>query len=178
MLTNGPSGVVAAQMRSRAAEIDMAKDAEFEMFYRSAASTLYQSVSIALGDNNLGQEAVDEAMARAYQRWNDIGRYEKPAGWVYRVAVNWGRTRMRRRRRERPVEQPIDHGFDPVFDPDLDEALNKLSVEARSVVVLRYLHGWSTTEVANALGVPNGTVKSRLSRALEQLKPHLGEVLR
>lgn len=152
------------------------REREFEEFYRSTAATLYRSVSIALGDTQLGWEAVDEAMARAYQRWNVVGQYEKPAGWVYRVAVNWGRSRMRRWWREKPVDRPIEQTFDLRSDPDLDEALKTLSIEARSVVVLRYLLGWSTAEVADALDIPQGTVKSRLSRALEQLKPHLGEV--
>ena len=47
------------------------------------------------------------------------------------------------------------------------------SCSARSVVVLRYLMQWSTAEVAEALGVPSGTVKSRLSRALDQLRTAL-----
>ena len=55
----------------------------------------------------------------------------------------------------------------------LAAALEELPVQQRAVVVLRFYFDWSTEQVAKALGVPNGTVKSRLSRALERLESHV-----
>jgi RNA polymerase sigma-70 factor (ECF subfamily) len=60
-----------------------------------------------------------------------------------------------------------------VPDPTVSQALGRLSVEQRAVVVLRVVHDWSERDTAFALGVPVGTVKSRLSRALERLREDL-----
>jgi RNA polymerase sigma-70 factor (ECF subfamily) len=59
---------------------------------------------------------------------------------------------------------------DAVVDVDLERALAALSHDLRSVVVGRFLLDWSVDQTADALGVPPGTVKSRLSRALRQLE--------
>jgi len=66
---------------------------------------------------------------------------------------------------------------DALPDPDLIEAMGRLSLKLRAVVVARYQLDFSTAEVADALGIPEGTVKSRLSRALHQLSRELGEQL-
>ena len=55
---------------------------DFDGFYRSEADPLARALALTLGDADLAREAVDEGMARAYQRWHRIGRYENPGGWV------------------------------------------------------------------------------------------------
>lgn len=64
----------------------------FEDFYQAERATLLRAVAFALGDLDLGAEATDEAMARAYERWGDVGSMANPSGWVYRVAVTSGTT--------------------------------------------------------------------------------------
>ena len=148
---------------------------DFDHFYRSEADKLSRALTLSLGDRDLADEAVDEAMARAFQRWRKIGSYESPSGWVYRVAFNWATNSRRNRRREVLTTDWVETEVSDDFDPDLQRALDQLSVEARSVVVLRYLLGWSTADTAKALGIRSGTVKSRLARALERLEVLLGE---
>jgi hypothetical protein len=80
----------------------------FEDFYQAERSTVMRAVGFALGDVDLGAEATDEALARAYERWADVGEMGNPAGWVYRVAVNIGRNRTRRRLLERRRPVPPD----------------------------------------------------------------------
>lgn len=110
----------------------------------------------------LGAEATDEAMSRALARWDTIGGYDDPAGWVYRVGLNWARSWLRRRRHHTdevldPAERPA-----PVDDRvDVSAAPAGLDVAHRSVVVLRHLLGYSTAETAEVLGIAEGTVKSR-----------------
>ncbi len=167
---------VGSSLRSRT-------EAEFQAFYHQSADGLHRALALALGDVDLAQEATDEAMARAFQRWRQIRRYDSPAGWVYRVGLNWARGRLRQSTREVLSERPLPHhggdpglGREPVGDPaagfdhDLRRALSRLTVEARAVVVCRYLLGWSTAETAGALNLAEGTVKSRLSRALSELE--------
>jgi RNA polymerase sigma-70 factor (ECF subfamily) len=71
----------------------------------------------------------------------------------------------------------VDNGVEdpPVGDPALERALTHLSLDHRSVVVLRYYADWSIEQIGEALDVPQGTVKSRLHRAVEQLNNELKE---
>ena len=152
----------------------------FDEFYRRDSASVYRSLSLALGDSELGRDATDEAMARAYQHWRKISGYENPAGWAYRVGLNWARSRLRKRGREVVSDLEVDVGraasvFESSDDPGLRDALAQLPLKFRSVVVLRYLLDWSTADVAAALGVAEGTVKSRLARALERLAVVLEE---
>ena len=148
----------------------------FERFYERNRDAIGRSLALTLSDVGLGFDAADEAMARAYERWDDIQDGTNPAGWVYRTGLNWARSWHRRRRRAAAkaplIAQPDAHMDDPV-DTDLADALARLSDEQRAVVVLRYFDDWTVDDTAAALDIAPGTVKSRLSRALDQLNAHL-----
>ena len=152
---------------------------QFEHFYRDAFDGVYRALALSFGDADLAHEATSEAMARCYQRWGRIQDYDNPAGWVYRVGLNWGRSRISRRRRDADRAHRLERtGPAPApeavaGDPELDAALRSLDLKYRSVVVLRYLCDWSEAETAEALHLPVGTVKSRLSRGLDQLRQRL-----
>ena len=147
---------------------------DFEDFYRSRREQVFRGLTLTLRDRDLAADATDEAMARAYQHWRTVSRYNNPEGWTYRVGLNWARSRMRRDKREvrgfRLEERP---GTEVApADPALAAALTQLPLQQRAVVVLRFYYDWSTEQVAKALGIPTGTVKSRLARALERLESH------
>ena len=143
---------------------------DFEVFYRRHHAEVCRALALTLNDVELAQDAAAEAMTRAYQRWNTVGRYQNPAGWVYRVGLNWGRSRLRKiLRRPLPQPRPSEDIALGVVN-QLDHALEQLSVGHRSVVVLRYYLDWSERQIAEALNIAPGTVKSRLSRALDHLE--------
>lgn len=146
----------------------------FEDFYRATRGSVGRALALALGDADLAADATDEALARAFERWSMVSRLDRPEGWVYRVGLNWSLSVLRRRRRSphRLYERPVLDGPQPA-DPDLHAALGALDVKHRSVVVCRHLLGWSVADTAAALGVRQGTVKSRLHRALATLQRHL-----
>ncbi len=98
-----------------------------------------------------------------------------PAGWAYRVGLNWGRRRIWRRRKEQELVGSIDlaHHTDAYLDHDLARALQTLPLKFRAVVVLRYLLGYSERDTAASLGISTGTAKSRMSRALDRLRVQL-----
>ena len=150
---------------------------DFADFYRAERVGLVRGLALTLGDADLATEAVDEAMTRAYQRWRTVQAMGNPAGWVYRVALNWSRSvlRSRRRRRARAIHEreAVDGAVRPPVDPAVRAALTALDVKHRSVVVCRYLLGFSEEETAAALDIPAGTVKSRLHRAAHQLRIQL-----
>ena len=153
-----------------------ASSGEFEEFYRQERDGLYRALALTIGDTDLAAEAVDEAMVRAYPRWPRLRGYEEPAAWVYRTAFNWAVSRLRRRRRLVTVPQVEDEEGrpdPPPADERLVQALAALPGKQRAVVVLRYHLDWSERQVAAALGVPPGTVKSRLHRGVTALREHL-----
>ena len=149
----------------------------FDEFYRQERTGVLRAVGFALNDRQLAVDAVDEAMARAYERWGEVGPMANPAGWVFRVAVNFGRNRQRHRLVELRKRMPPPSVSWPqdAADPAMARALARLPLEQRAVVVLRYHLDYSLAEVAVALGVAEGTVKSRLHRALRRLEELLEE---
>lgn len=147
----------------------------FDAFYIDNVEPLRRAVSVTLGDHDLGTEATDEAMVRALERWHQVSTYDNPAGWVYRVAVNYATSRLRRiKRRVLRAEVPDQATWMDPRDLELARALEALSEDHRRVVVLRFQLDWTIDQVAAALEVPSGTVKSRLSRAIDHLRTELG----
>lgn len=149
---------------------------DFDSFYLHNRDQIARALSLSLRNADLGAEAADEAFVRACQRWSEVSTYTNPQGWIYRVAMNWARSWLRRTRRERD-KRPLLMNYEPIEDElvdiDLERALAGLSPSHRTVVVARFFMDWSVDETADALGIRPGTVKSRLSRALGQLANEL-----
>ena len=152
---------------------------DFDAVYRQHRNEIGSALAFTLGSKSLAEEAVDEAMARAFQRWKTVGAYENAAGWVYKAGLNWGRSwqrsMFRRKRREDLVSQSVPTTTTELTGvrSELMEALIDLSVDQRAVVVLRFYCDWSVSDTAEALDVSEGTVKSRSARALEKLRSSL-----
>lgn len=142
----------------------------FDEFFGRHHTQMVRALTLALGDVEFGRDAAAEGFARALQKWSTVSSYDNPTGWVYRVGLNWALSRRRRSRRERfglAVERETPAA--PLRDGQLIRAMQQLSIEHRTVVVGRYYLDWSEAELAQALDIAPGTVKSRLSRALTQL---------
>jgi RNA polymerase sigma-70 factor (ECF subfamily) len=149
----------------------------FVEFYEAARDRVGRALAVTLGDAHLAAEAVDEAMARAFQRWDRVGGFDNPGGWVYRVGLNWATSIVRRRlRAPQPHAErgPTDVG--PIPEPDVAAALAELPARQRAVVVCRFYLGLSEAETAQALATRPGTVKSRLHRALLHLRTRLAHL--
>lgn len=148
----------------------------FEDFYRQQRDQLVRALSASGVEIDLAVESVDEAMARALERWKELGGTVNPTGWVYRVARNLAVSRYRRldRERRRPEVLPADRAVEQRWaDPDLAAALESLGSDDREVLVMRFYLDWSIDDVADVLEIAPGTVKSRVHRALAKLKERL-----
>lgn len=149
----------------------------FAEFYGSSRERLVRAMALTLGDAHLAAEAVDEAMARAYQRWDRVGGFDDPAAWVYRLGLNWASSTLRRRRRAPvPAAERSANDLGPVAEPSVKAALLELTESQRAVIICRYYLGLSEAETAAALNTRPGTVKSRLHRGLQQLQRRLGHL--
>jgi RNA polymerase sigma-70 factor, ECF subfamily len=150
----------------------------FDSFFATHHAVVVRALTLALGDEQLGRDAAAEGFTRALQRWSRISSYDNPTGWIYRVGLNWARSRRRKTMREIAESGAVDlreaTAHESHADPQVVSALLQLSPDHRAVVVGRYYLDWSEREIADALGIRPGTVKSRLSRALAKLADDLG----
>lgn len=124
------------------------------------------------------EDAVQEALLRAWTRSSRGEEIERLGAWVVTVALNLSRSGLRRRIAERRARERIgsDRGShpEPSGDPvDVHRALASLPRRQREVAVLRYLLDMDTKEVASVLRVSDGTVKNSLSKARAALAAHL-----
>lgn len=146
----------------------------FTAFYERRRAEVHAAVAVTVGDHDLAAEAVNEAFVRAAERWGQVSQMTRPAGWVYRVAANWATSWRRKwsRRPTRPVEVLDRPHEDDLGSVTLPEALSGLPLSQRQMLVLRFVLGYSVPETAKALGVAEGTVKSGVHRARQQLRAH------
>jgi RNA polymerase sigma factor (sigma-70 family) len=153
-------------------------DAELDRSYRLAA--------VILGDRFDAEDAVHDAAETAWRRWADLREADRFGAWFGRILVNGCRDRLRRRRRRGLVEVsrvPVDAEHPVAFDEAaalglrdvLRRAADVLAPEERIVVVLRYGEDLTVPAIAELIGVADGTVKSRLHRALGKLRSAIEE---
>jgi RNA polymerase sigma-70 factor (ECF subfamily) len=145
---------------------------DFGTFFEQHHAEMVRALTLALGDPDLGRDAAAEGFVRALQRWSTVSMLANPGGWVYRAGINWARWRKTRRERF-GLQIDAEAGATTPTDEALVRALRQLSVDHRTVVVGRYYLDWSEEQLATALDIAPGTVKSRLSRALT----HLSELM-
>ena len=142
--------------------------ADFDAFYAATAPALVRTVLALTGDLGDAQDCVQEAYARAWQRWTVVSRYDVPSAWVRQVACRLAISRFRRALVGRGVLRRHGPPPDvPAVSPDhvaIVVALRQISSEQRLAIVLHHLAGLSVEEVAAETGAPTGTVKARLSR--------------
>lgn len=157
--------------------VDEAIGELYHACYRRLVAQVYAFTT----DLTEAQDVVQEAFARAIARPQGLADLENPEAWLRTVAVNVVRRRWRRRQlldtillRDRPVTRLIEPAPGPER-ADLREALAGLPVSYREVIVLHYFADLPVVEIAGLLGVPAGTVKSRLSRGRTALASQLGD---
>jgi RNA polymerase sigma-70 factor (ECF subfamily) len=134
-------------------------------------------ISLLTGSRAEAEDLVQEAFVRLVPRWQKVSRYDSPEAWVRLVAVRLAANRHRDGNRLTHLfhRLPAEHVADPAdgYAGDLEQALAGLPMPTRQVVVLHYVCDLSVAQVADTLGIAEGTVKSRLSRARDTLSDSL-----
>jgi len=146
-------------------------------FLRESYPRLVGAVGLVTGSAVSAEDAVQEAVLRAWQRSERGERIDSLDGWVLTVALNLSRSGLRRLRTERAARGRIaraERTEGPTGDRlDVQRALAALPHRQREAAVLRYFLDLSTAEIASAMGTSEGTVKSQLAKA----RGHLAAVL-
>jgi RNA polymerase sigma-70 factor, ECF subfamily len=134
-----------------------------------------------LGNYEDAREATQNTFVRAYERLDTYDPERRFFSWIYRIAVNESLNYRRTQRPHEPLAATLESAGQPMDDAvearELSErvqaALKALSAEYREVVVMKYFIELSYEEIAEALGIPEKTVKSRLFSARQRLGPLL-----
>jgi RNA polymerase sigma-70 factor (ECF subfamily) len=152
-----------------------------ESLFRLHWPRAYRAALLVVGDAAAAEDIAQEAFLAAVR---SLDRFDgrRPFGpWLHRIVVNraidWSRARRLRRELDlEGVAEPAaqEQDLDSRAD-ELSAALSTLGPEHRAVIVLRYLLEYTPGEIAELLGLPRGTVNSRLRRGLDQLEEGLRE---
>lgn len=155
---------------SRTAERE---DAFARLVSRELASA-YRTATVLLRDPAEAEDATQDALVRAWQRWDALRDEERVGAWFGRILVNVCRDRLRARQARRVRWHDAPSSADPSIRvgerDELEDAFARLTPDQRIVVALRYYLDLSTEAIAERTGVPAGTVKSRLHHALRAMR--------
>jgi RNA polymerase sigma-70 factor (sigma-E family) len=151
-------------------------DLEFQEFVVSRGRSLLHSAYLLTGNLADAEDLVQSALAKTYQAWDRIEDRGALDGYVRRAMVNTHISWWRRRKvDEYPTDdlpdQPVDDSTVAMHTQDaLRRAIDRLPQRMRAAVVLRFFEDMTEAEVADILGVSQGTVKSTVSRAVAKLR--------
>jgi RNA polymerase sigma-70 factor (ECF subfamily) len=143
-------------------------------FCRATWPALASSLGFYCHDIGVGEEIAQEALARAWARWDSLSKLESPEAWVYRVGLNLSRSRFRRARAERralgrlSVPEAVTTASTAAIA--VRAAVAGLPERQRAAIVLRYFADLPVAAVAEALDCAPGTVRSLTSQAIERLR--------
>jgi RNA polymerase sigma-70 factor, ECF subfamily len=149
-------------------------DDGFTAFFQGAYPRIVGQLRLLTGDLASAEDVAQEAFTRAASRWRQLARYDQPEAWVRKTAFRLAIDLLRRARLHRGLLERLGTRRQP--DAELDppdraviEALQRLPLPLREVLVLHHCLDLPVETVAAQTGVSVGTVKSRLSRGRERL---------
>lgn len=162
------------------------RQADFEDRLKECGPLAFRVARAVLRNDADAEEIVQEALFRAYRKFGDLREPARFRSWVarisFRLALDRWRSVKRRERRETdwaaPEVRPSPPSAEQVlasneFQARLEQALDELPDKSRLVVILSAIQGYTLEEVAATLGIPVGTVKSKLFHARKQLAEKL-----
>jgi RNA polymerase sigma-70 factor (ECF subfamily) len=175
MIVGGTNDMAQPGARSERELVEAAMGGSADAFGDLAAAAsprLYAVARLILHDEAAADDATQDALVAA---WRDLSALRDPdhfGAWLHRVLVRTCyRTAHRARRRieiegqVRPIGEPRDPCDASVLKDEIERGFSRLSVEHRTVLVLHHYLGYTFPEIAEVLGIPVGTAKSRIHRA-------------
>jgi RNA polymerase sigma factor (sigma-70 family) len=149
-------------------------------FCRQEHVRLVRSLDLVCGSLPVAEDLAQETLARVCKDWSRIRGLDAPGAYAHRIAMNLAASRFRRAKIERRAEDALAGEQHAWRDPDaatgvaVRDALQRLRLDQRRVLVLRYFLGYSVGETAHVLRMPEGTVKTHTTRGLSALRDLLG----
>ena len=146
-----------------------------EALFRAHWPQAYRTAYLVVHDAAAAEDIAQEAFLAALRRLDRFDAARPFGAWLHRIVVNraidWARARQLRG--EAGFDEPVAPARAAELSDDTLAALAALTPEHRAVIVLRHVLGYSPGEIAALLGLPRGTVNSRLRRGLDTLEERL-----
>ena len=158
--------------------------AAFGALYESLAGDLYRMALYTLGNRQDAEDAVADTFAEAWKGIKNLREPEAFRSWMFRILSARCKRQIGKimtRRNEIDLDSYYETAQEAIPEGatrkvELDEALGRLAPEDRQIVLLSVLEGYTMREIAGMLSLPQGTVSSKLSRALKKLRAQLQDV--
>ena len=153
-------------------------DEEFSEQIVAMTQTLYRVSYSQLSQGGDRDEAVQEALCKAWRKRHSLKDEQHLRTWLTRILINECHNIHRRRKRETPtgiLPEDASRAAPADADRELHDALLRLNETLRAPVLLHYAEGFKVEEIARILHIPEGTVKSRMRKGREELRKMLDE---
>ena len=154
---------------------------EFMQYYEKVYPQLYRTALFYMQNQQEAEDAVQDAVLAAYEKFHQLRDREKFAPWIMQILVNRCRRRMKTWfRREKDIDgispsQEVELSSEPDFATALavKQVFWELKEEERMIVALSVFGGYTSEEVAGILGRNHSTVRSKYRRALQKMRKKL-----
>lgn len=146
----------------------------FAKLIREYTPNLYRLAFGILHNREDAEDAVSESVLKAYEKLHTLRKKESFRSWIMQITANEAKRIYGRNKKSAPVENMEE--YMPQFQDEYHElwdVVMKLDIVYREAIILYFYEQLSIKEIGEVLHVPEGTVKSRLSRGKKQLKEHL-----
>jgi len=167
----------------------------FDLLVKRYKDPLLNFIYRFIGEKNEAEDIVQETFLRLFKNKHYYKEIAKFSTWIYTIAGNLAKTELRKRKRrklfsishylstEKDYDIP-DQTTSPesdtntlITDKIIQKAIDKLSPKFKQVIILRDIQGFSYEEIAEIVGIPLGTVKSRVNRARLKLQEDLQDII-
>lgn len=152
---------------------------QFELLYEKEHEAVARTIAAIVHAPREVEDLVQECFTRAYRARNRYRPDAPPGAWLHRIAVNTAISHLRRRRLDQDLPLLIDVGAEDrglrqaEARATLESAMSDLSPKVRAAVLLKHFEDRSRDEIAEELGIPGGTVASRVAKGLALLRARL-----
>ena len=158
---------------------EVVEASRFEEFFLAQHERLFQALYLLTGDRYEADDLAQEALLRAYERWDRVAAMDSPDGYVFRTALNLHRSRLRSllvRARRVFAAVPAEDLSGPVTaSQDVRRALARLPRGQREALILVEWLGLGSEEAGRVLGIDASSVRGRLHRGRASLRDLLGD---
>ena len=145
----------------------------FEHLVIESQDTLYRISMSMLKNEQQAQDCVHDAILKAYENIHKLREIEYFRTWLVRILINECKQSLRKQKRESCIDVEVSQlgeRDNPYQSIEIGEAIDSLPQKIRLVVIMYYIEDYSVSEIKRTLNIPEGTVKSRLSKGRKILK--------
>jgi len=150
-------------------------DNEFAVRIEKLRKRLYRTAILYMHSEQSALDVIDETVYKGLVALKKLRQPEYFETWITRILINECKKELRRRKREAPLDTLPETAGETFDSLPLKEAIRRLPVELKEIIILRYFSDLTLAQTAQSLSIPQGTVVTRQRRAMNLLRLELSE---